>query len=232
MPRPSQILVGVALLMAPNGSTPWASRGSASALRFELNSVRLEQNATDRDLEVVFEATAGEEGLAKLQVVSPDGRTVIDFTAPASTPGMRHFLFESPEPKDGGGLKSAYPQGAYSFTGATIAGEKLQGVARLGHKLPPTASLLSPKAGAKGVAVKGLEISWTPVDGLAAYVIELDQPELNVSLQTRLPGSVASFAVPDGFLRPGTTYTLGIGTVSKGGNISFVETTLTTAGER
>jgi hypothetical protein len=229
MPRPSQILVGVTLLIAPEGSSPLVGRESASAVRFELSSVRLEQNATDDDLEIVLEATAGEEGLTKLQVVTPDGRTVVDFTAPAATSGIRHLVFESPEPKGGGGLKKAYPQGPYTFTGVTTAGEKLQGVARLGHKLPATSSLLSPKPGTKGVATKALVLSWTPVEGVAAYIVQLEQPDLNVSLEARLPSSDASFAVPDGFLRPGTTYTLGVGTVTLGGNSSFVETTFTTA---
>jgi len=38
--------------------------------------------------------------------------------------------------------------------------------------------------------------------------------------------------VPDGFLLPGTEYQLAIGTVSAEGNVSFVETTFTTAGKK
>lgn len=229
MPRPSQFLVGMTLLMAPEGSSAWVARESASLVQFDLASVRLEQNVTDDDMEVVIEATAGEEGLTKFQVVSPDGRTLADFTAPA--PGVRHMVFESPEPKGGAGLKAAYPQGAYNFSGVTAGGEKLQGIARLGHKLPGTAAITNPKPGSKGVPVKGLVISWTPVADLAAYIVSLEQPEQNVTIEARVPGTVASFAVPDGFLSPGKSYILGIGTVTKGGNIAFLEASFTTEGK-
>ncbi len=205
---------------------------AGQSVPFAVASVHFEQNATDGDVEVVFEVTGGDEGLAKLVVVSPDGRTVIDFTAPdASTLGIRQFLFESPEPGDVESLKSAYPEGVYTFAGATAAGDKLHGESRLVHKMPVTASILRPGAGARGVAAKGLEITWTPVKNLAAYIIEIAQDELNVNITAKLPGSVATFAVPDGFLLPDTEYELGIGTVTGEGNISFVETTFTTAGK-
>jgi hypothetical protein len=43
---------------------------------------------------------------------------------------------------------------------------------------------------------------------------------------------VVTFVVPDGFLLSGTQYELSIGTVTDAGNISFVETTFTTAGKK
>jgi hypothetical protein len=67
-------------------------------------------SVSDGDVEVVFDVVGGKEGLARLTVVAPDGRTVVDFTAPdASTLGIRSFQFESPEPPDIGGFKAAYP---------------------------------------------------------------------------------------------------------------------------
>jgi hypothetical protein len=39
------------------------------------------------------------------------------------------------------------------------------------------------------------------------------------------------FDVPDGFLLPGTEYTLGIGAETADGNASYVETSFTTAGK-
>jgi hypothetical protein len=226
------ILAGAALIIGSLGSAPSMRDPAPALLRFDMTSVRLEQNATDEDMEVVFEATAGEEGLASLAVVAPDGRTVISFTAlPNSTPGIRQFRFESPEPKEGKGLKAAYPQGDYTFTGATAAGEKLQGVARLGYKLPATVSLVSPKPKARGVTLKDFGIEWKPADNVAGYIIEIEQAELKVSIEAKLPSTVTRFDVPEGFLRPGTQYHLGIGTLTKGGNASFVETTFTTEGK-
>lgn len=217
--------IATILALAAAGDT------SVPAVPFAVASVHLEQNATDGDFEVVFEVKAGAEGLAKLAVVAPDGRTVVDFTAPdASTLGMRQFRFESPEPQNLQSMKAAYPEGAYTFTGATAAGGKLQSTATLHHQLPVSTSFLRPRAEAQGVSATALVITWTPVKNVAAYVIAIEQDELNVNITARVPGSMARFRVPDGFLAPGTAYTLEIGTVTAQGNISLVETTFTTAG--
>jgi hypothetical protein len=232
MTRRIVVLAGVILLLGCHGLALGVGKPSAAAGPFAVADVHFEQNATDGDVEVVFEVQGGDEGLAKLTVVSPDGRTVIDFTAPdASTLGIRQFCFESPEPRDVESLKSAYPEGMYIFAGATVAGDRFHGESRLNHKLPATASFLRPGAGARGVTAKDLEITWAPVKDLAAYIIEIEQDELDVNITAKLPGSATTFSVPDGFLLPGTEYQLGIGTVTHEGNISIVETTFTTAGK-
>jgi hypothetical protein len=219
------ILASVALLLGPHSL-------AGPSLPFAVASVHFEQNATDGDLEVVFEVRGGAAGLARLTVVSSDGRTVIDFTAPdASTLGIRQFRFESPEPGDVASLKSAYPEGVYTFTGATGTGSKLHGTSRLSHSLPAPVAVLRPAAGARDVGTRDLGITWTPVQNLAAYILYIEQHELGVEITARLPGSAAAFAVPNGFLVPGRAYQLGIGAVTKQGNISFVETTFTTAGK-
>jgi len=192
--------------------------------------VHFEQNATDGDVEVVFVAKGGKKGLAQLTVVSPDGRKVIDFSAPdASTLGIRQFHFESPEPGDVDSLKAAYPEGVYTFTGATANGDTFGGKSTLNHTLPATASFLQPAAEAHNVAVTNLTITWTPVNNMAAYVVEIEQDDLGVNITAELPGSATSFDVPDGFLVPDTEYGLAIGTMTEDGNISFVETSFTTA---
>jgi hypothetical protein len=196
---------------------------------FPRASVRFEQNATDGDVEVVFEITGRSDGLAKLRVVSPDGRTVVDFKAPdASTLGIRQFVFESPEPTDVAGLKAAYPEGTYTFLGETAAGARLHGKASLKHELPPITSFVWPTANAKSVGVDGLRVAWAPVEQATAYIVEIEQDELKANITARLPAIEPEFAVPAGFLRPNTAYQLGIGTVAADGNISYIETTFTT----
>jgi len=198
---------------------------------FAATSVYFEQNATDGDGEVVLKVNGGDEGMSKLKVVSPDGRTVIDFTASdASTLGIRQFVFESPEPEDIEGLKMAYKEGVYTFTGITSSGDKLHGKAELSHKLPNTVSFIQPKANAHDVIVEDLIINWTSVRNVSAYIIKIDQEDLDVNLEAKLSGTSTSFAVPNGFLRLGTEYKLGIGTVKEDGNASFIETTFKTAG--
>ncbi|MGH9147801.1 MAG: hypothetical protein ACRD1Q_13905, partial [Vicinamibacterales bacterium] len=182
------------------------------------------------DYEVVLEVNSGGEGLEKLTVVSPDGLKVVDYAATGKpTLGMRHFHLETPEPNDIKIMRSGYPEGAYALAGVTPSGLKLTGKVTLSHKLPPAVTLLTPKPDAENVAVKNLRISWAPVKNVAAYLLYIEQPDVNFEITARLPGSSTSFAVPDGLLSPGTAYSLGIGTVSKEGNTSFIETTFATA---
>src|SRR5919109_4924930 len=114
-----------------------------AAVPFPVASVYMEQNATDGDMEVVFEVKGGQDGLAELSVVSPDGRPVVAFRAPdASTLGIREFRFESPEPRDMKSLKAAYPEGVYAFSGKMASGAKLVGTATLSHRLPATTTFV------------------------------------------------------------------------------------------
>jgi hypothetical protein len=224
-----QVLAGSILTLVAYGAASRAGSDTGQPVPFDDASVRFEQNVTDGDVEVVFQITGGDEGLATLTVVSPDGRTVVDFTAPdVSTLGIRSFEFESPEPKDIEGLKTAYPEGTYTFNGSTQAGEKLYGESTLYHQLPTPVSFLRPGADATGVGTENLEITWTPVDDAVAYIIEIEQDELNMKIKAQLPKSTDAFVVP-AVLLPSVEYDLSIGTVSPQGNISIVETTFSTS---
>ena len=201
---------------------------------FERVAVRIEQNATDEDVEVVFEATSGDIGLATLRVAAPDGRTVIDFKAPDSKLGIRHLVLESPEPTNDGRLQKDFPAGEYTFTGSTVSGEKLTAKATLSHKLPGTAFLVRPQPPLeRNVPVKGLQLKWTAPKDLASCVVVLEHEETGVKLlQATLSGAATTLAVPDGLLAPGTKYKLEIATVARDGNRSFVETSFKTAGKK
>jgi hypothetical protein len=197
---------------------------------FEVAAVQFEQNATDSDVEVVFQVKSGAEGLSQLTITAPNGRVVTDFTASDTvTLGMRQFRFESPEPKDVDRLKAAYPEGAYTFTGTTSSGLRLQSSATLSHELPATATFVQPEPGAQGVAANKLVLKWSPVAGVEAYVVYVEHDGLGVNVTARIPGTASSFVVPDGFLTPGVDYKMGIGTVFKNGNTSYVEAEFRTA---
>lgn len=201
-----------------------------AAAPFAVASVHFEQNATDGDVEVVFEVMGGDDGLTSLTVTAPDGRTVVSTASPdTSTTGVRQYRFESPELTDVPRLKAAYPEGVYRFAGTTAGGARYASEATLSHRLPPGISGITPADDAEGVRVRGLRITWTAVRDVASYHVTIEQPELGFDLSVTLPGSATSFAPPEGVLQPGHAYTLAIGTVATGGNASYVETTFATA---
>lgn len=226
--RAGALLAASALLVGPAIAT--ADGHDEEDQGFEEVSVHFERNATDGDVEVVFKVKGGDEGLAKLEIAGPDGRTVVDFRAPdASTLGMRQLEFESPEPPDAAAVKAAYPEGAYTFSAETVGGERLEAISSLSHRLPGIVSFVRPTREEEEVASEGLRIRWSAVSGVVGYIVELEQEDLGVALEVLLPARSTSFAVPRGLLVPGVEYDLGIGTVSKEGNLSFVETSFTTA---
>ena len=222
----SVVVLGVSLGIAG----AWSGQQSAEPLPFATAVVRFEQNATDGDVEVVFEITGGDDGLTKLTIVAPNGRTIADFAAPdRATLGLRQFVLESPEPRDVAALKAAYPEGVYVLRGTTTGGQTLAGRATLSHRLPATTTFVRPQTDAKDVDARNLEIAWSAVAEATAYIVELEEEGVDKSLKLRIPAATTRFRVPDGFLQPGKEYTLGIGAVLKDGNVSFIETSFETA---
>jgi outer membrane lipoprotein-sorting protein len=220
----------LAVLIAVSATV--ANKPGAKIESFDNASARFEQNATDGDVEAVFEAIGGDDGLAKLSVVAPDGRTVVDFSSLGrASMGMRQFRFESPEPTDVAALKKAFPEGEYTFTGTTPSGSQLMDKVKLSHKLPTVTRFVSPKPDARNVPVKNLKISWAPVKGVAGYTVELDPSKSSAHMELKLPASTTSIVVPEGILVPNGKCQLGIGTVSTSGNVSVIETTFTTTGK-
>lgn len=230
MQRSFGFVVGATVLAAVACSSGNGAPPQAQAKRFAIATVHFEQNATDGDVEVVFEAMGGDDGLTSLTVTAPDGRTVLSATSPdTSTMGLRQYRFESPEPTDIPRMKKAYPEGAYRFAGTSVRGTRYNSEVTLSHQLPPGVTGVKPADEAQNVPIRGLRVTWTAVPDIASYSLIIEQPTTGFELSITLPRSATSFAVPDGVLRAGQTYTLSIGSVAKGGNAAFVETSFSTA---
>lgn len=201
----------------------------SSALSFETAEVYFEQNTTDGDAEVVFKAKAGDDGITTFVVTGPDGRTYIDFKAPeTSTLGIRQFQLESPEPPDIEAVKNAYPEGLYKFYGITTNGTEYFSEASLNHTLPPPVTIQHPANEADNVDTKNLEIVWSRVDSVVAYLIEIEQEDSEVKIEATLLNSKTSFLVPEKFLLPNTRYKVVVGSLSENGNLNFVESAFIT----
>ena len=206
------------------------SHGPAAGVeKFDNVAVYLEQTVEDEDCEISFEAMSATAGLTALKVVSPDGRTVIDFKAPDSKLGMQHIILESPEPKNDGTLQADFPTGVYKFTGTSVAGAALGGEATLSHRLPPVTRIVRPRPDERNVPAVGLQVRWNPVKDATAFILVIEHEKTHREIRANLLASATTFTVPEGFLAPGLEYKVAIATVAKDGNRSFTETAFTTA---
>jgi hypothetical protein len=227
MSKKFQKLISLSLFIVPIGLVCGADDVRKTE-QFATASIRFEQNVTDQDVEVVMEAKGVEEGLVEFSVMAPNGSKIVNVTTDKTTLGLRHFNFETPEPKNINSLKTAYPAGEYVFKGITSSGVKLNAKATLDHAVPEPASLLHPKDNAKEVSIKDLELSWSPVKKVAAYIVSLEQVNSENQFSARLPGSATKLLIPKGFLQSAKEYKLGIGTVAEKGNITYIETSFVT----
>ncbi len=201
-----------------------------SELPFKELSMKFEVNETDGDGEVVFSVKAS-EGLRWLKVFAPDGEITIfiisnDERRRIDPIGLAQFSLETGGPSIEG-VKNAYPEGTYQFLARTISGDRLFGKVDFSHKLL-SAPIFSPR-GEKGVDPNNAVVEWQPVEGAIAYEIEIENDDLEVNVTAKLPGSATQFNIPQGFLRPGTEYEVGVTTVTKDGNLSVAESSFVTA---
>jgi hypothetical protein len=191
---------------------------------FETCQINVEQNATDRDTEIVILAIGGDDGFRWFAVRSPDGRRVVQtFSLDRSVMGQRELLFESPEPP-GDAILAGYPEGTYVCKGHTHRGDRFRSTAELSHQMPPQAVILSP-AHESTVPVAPLLIQWSEVPGAQQVQLELENESADPeqSLTFSLSPHTTSFEIPAQLLVPESSYQLSIGTVAENGNKVFVE---------
>jgi len=195
----------------------------------ERAAIVLERNVTDNDMEIRLEVSGSAEGFARLQVTAPDGRQILDLSARDSRLGLRQVTLESPEPTNGAGVLADFPAGTYRFSGTTVAGMQLEADATLNHTVPKATSILSPKPDERDVAVKGVELRWTQVPEVAGYVVSIEHERSGQELTARLPASITTLPVPNGFLVGGRTYKVNVGALARDGNRTFVEMEFSTS---
>jgi hypothetical protein len=203
--------------------------GTGEPEEFESLRIAIELNETDGDAEILFSASAP-EGLRSLSVVSPSGAQVIELEATGAEPlEPVEFHLECGEASSDD-IGEVFPQGTFHVEARGVSGRLYAGEAFLSHDLLPAPSISitparDPEAGPTCV-------SWEPVEGAAAYLVEIENESLGAELTATLPAAEACFEVPAGFLLPGTEYKVGVATVSATGNLAVAERELRTAEPR
>ena len=207
---------------------PAFARDQERCAPFEELTMTLERNETDGDTEVVFFAQGGDEGLARLTIVAPDGRRVAMFAGDRKGIGIREFVLESAEPPDLDRVLRSFPEGTYSFHGRTVGGDCLRGEAELSHQLAPATILLAPAANAV-VPVGQVELRWQAVAGAARYVLELNNETLGTRMSFDVLPPTTSLAIPAALLAAASEYQFQVGVRMPDGNLTTVELTFFTA---
>lgn len=197
---------------------------------FEEASMIVERNATDGDTEVVISGTAGDEGLRRLYIKSPDGQRMTTLFAADNTPGMREFAFETPEPP-GDAILAFYPEGKYVLLGVSTTGEAFRTALTLSHEMPPAVTILHPAAGAEVPAQQALVVQWSAAPGIEEFVLEFENEteDREQAFTINLAPNVTSYRIPAALMVPGGEFQVGVHTVAENGNIVAVESAFTTA---
>lgn len=189
-------------------------------------SIVYEINETDEDAEVVIKAKAF-EGMKYFKVFSPTGEKIINIKSENDGDlGLAQFVLESGEPNIEDVL-AGYPEGKYTFKAKTVSNVRLFGQVELSHFVT-LAPIFSP-CNESNIDPDNLTISWDPIPEANSYEIEVENDELEVNVTSVVGSEVNSFSFPTGFLLPGTSYEIGLTSVTKEGNKSVSECEFSTA---
>jgi hypothetical protein len=219
------LAIGGSAVAGPSGH-------SAEQVKLKDATLIVEVNATDGDagLQVFLDG----DPWKAMRVVAPNGRTILDVGTKGRLQGygLTELFSESSEPPfDTFPLekfKSLFPEGRYTFRGATIEGRALTGAARLSHDIPAGPKILAPTDGSR-VARSGVVARWraaaeaagVEVVGYRAIVTQ-EEPRLRV-LNVDLPASARKVEIPREFLQPRTEYKLEVQAIERSGNQTLTE---------
>jgi hypothetical protein len=206
-------------------ASPRIAEAAWNCDQFSELDIRLEQNATDGDSEVVLFAKGQDEGLKNLVVLAPNRRKVVaNFIGSPTGIGLREFVLESAEPPDLGAVLASFPQGSYFFFGITMSGDCLAGTSTLSHAIAPATTLLAPEED-EIVPADELVLRWAAVPGAVRYIVELNNEDTGAEYLFDVFPPTTQLAVPRNFLVPGSEYQFVVGVKTANDNATFVETT-------
>ena len=200
--------------------------GDASDLRLKEEQVTIEYTPVRNEAVLIVEGET-EEGLGKLAVLDPHGRSILQLRAQDGEPlALSGFNLETREvPLQE--LVRIYEAGRYDLRARAVDGRSLRGNATLSHDLLSEPEFIYPFDGAINVPTSQLVLRWGLDPEAAEYEVVLEQGE-NDGLTVTLPAGTSSFIVPDGLLAPGTETVAEVGAVHANGNRTLAEVTFQT----
>ncbi len=223
------------------GPTAGANGGRQPTIPFPDARLKIEYNATDGDagLQVFLDAPAWRE----ISITNPSGHKVLDVEAERviRNYGLTELFSESSEPPftlfPFSEFKKLFPEGAYTFSGRTIGGQRLQSTFTLTHMVPDGPTIVSPVTDV-ALAPDEVVMEWLPVTSPAgvevvAYqvLVVADAPGLGNPkrvLDVLLPATATRLPVPAEFLTSGS-YKGEVLAIERSGNQTLTEVEFTVA---
>jgi hypothetical protein len=193
--------------------------------------VIVEVNETDGDagLQIFLDGDAWRQ----VAVFRPDGQQIAEYqtAGPVNDFGFTELFSESSEPPFTefplSQFKSLFPEGKYTFSGTTIAGEPLTGSATLTHDIPNGPDLVAPEEGervdANNVVVRWREGAQPAGVEIVAYQVVVTRERPLRVLSVDLPGTVHRLTVPSEFLERNVRYKYEVLAIDAGGNQTLTE---------
>lgn len=218
-------------------------RAAKEQIPFDEAEIYLELNATDGDLGVQFFFDG--DAWDKVTITSPNGKKMVDIKVKGSAGviGLTEIFSESDEPSfDEISMEeflALFPEGEYRFTGTTVEGETLTGVATLTHDLPDQPVIVSPEEDEEVDPNDPLVVEWNTVPDpnapdsvIVAYqvVVEKDEEEERLRVfSVDMLSTDTSVTVPAEFFEPGKNYKVELIAIESGENKTIAEVPFTTA---
>lgn len=204
------VLVSVLLPAIASAKNPWFGA-------FENPALIIVYSVSDDDAQIITKG-GSEDPLTSIVIFGPRGvaRNTARFKDGARL-GQADFQFDSPEPSIDG-LRAAYPPGKYHFWGQTVGSKILHNTVDLSYELLAPPEILYPGNSDIGIPINNLVVQFAPPDDAEAIRLEIEDEEEGRVIKVDLSGDASSFAVPNGWLEPGTEYVLDIKAIAENGN--------------
>jgi hypothetical protein len=141
--------------------------------------------------------------------------------------GQADVAFDTTEPSLAE-LMDAYPPRRYRFSGKDVEGTRLFNVVTLSYEFADAVENVFPVEDDTDIPTSGLVVSWTLSGEPAAIRVAVENEETGGVVEIDLPGDATEFAVPDGFLEPGTEYVVDVIAIARNGNLTVHDALFTT----
>lgn len=227
-------LLTIALVVQFTG-TAEASHGG---IPFEQAKLIIEVNGTAGDAGLQFSLDS-DDAWRSIEIRSPEGQKLVVMNNRGSMRdfGLTELFVESNEPPFDemplAEFEARFPAGDYPFSGITIDGERLVGVATLTHNIPVGPVIDTPADGVT-VSPDNAVISWHPAPQPAgvqvvAYQVTVERQDPLRVFSADLSASTTSLTVSPEYLEPGTEYQIEVLAIDAGGNQTITESSFVTA---